>query len=68
MKTSLDFDLISRWKAVARRMLFIPFGVASALALMLALTLIFAFEVYLSEVHDGPFKKYLVFCSGLLDL
>ena len=57
-----------RWKRVARRMLFIPFGVASGLGLILVLTLIFAIEVYVSEVYDGPFKQYLVLSSGLLCL
>lgn len=53
---------------MARRMLFIPFGLASGLVLMLVLTLIFAIEVYVGEVYDGPFKEYLVLSSGLLSL
>lgn len=49
-------------------MLFIPFGLASGLVLMLILTLIFAIEVYVSEVYEGPFREYFVFSSSLLRL
>jgi len=41
-------------------MLFIPFGIASAFGLTLVLAIIFAIEVYVGEVYDGPFKEYLV--------
>jgi hypothetical protein len=41
-------------------MIFLPFGVASAIALLAVLTLIFVVEVYVSEVYDGPFKEFLV--------
>jgi len=43
-----------------RRLLFIPFGILSAIALTAVLTLIFAIEVYLDELYDGPLKQYLV--------
>lgn len=49
-----------RWKSITRRLLFIPFGLASAVILTGLLTLIFAVEIYLDEIYDGPFKYYLV--------
>ena len=45
---------------ILRRLLFVPFGLFSAVALTAVLTLIFAVEVYLDEVYDGPLKQYLV--------
>jgi hypothetical protein len=41
-------------------MLQIPFGLAAGVGLAAVLTLIFAVEVFMSEVYNGPFKQFLV--------
>ena len=41
-------------------MLFIPFGLASGLILAGFLTLVFAVEIYVDDVYDGPFKNFVV--------
>jgi len=51
---------MSRWKRVARGTLQIPFGLAAGIILGAVLTLIFAVEVFMSEVYNGPFKQFLV--------
>jgi len=40
--------------------LFIPFGIVSGLLLAAFLTLVFAVEIYVDDVYDGPFKKFVV--------
>jgi len=50
----------TRWKRIARGMLQIPFGLAAGVGLAAVLTLIFAVEVFMSEVYNGPFKQFLV--------
>lgn len=57
-----------RWKSLLRRMLFIPFGMASAVILTAILTFLFAGEIYLNEVYDGPFKEFLVSYSEVVSL
>ena len=49
---------------MSRRLLFIPIGIVSAIVFSALLTVIFALEIYLDEVYDGPLKYYLV---ALLD-
>jgi hypothetical protein len=44
-------------------MLFIPFGLVSGLLLAGFLTLVFAVEIYVDNVYDGPFKNFIVFLS-----
>jgi hypothetical protein len=41
-------------------MLFIPFGLASGLIFAGFLTLVFAVELFVDEVYDGPFKSFVV--------
>jgi len=53
-------SLTSRWKRIARGSLQIPFGIAAGIGLAAVLTLIFAVEVFMSEVYNGPFKQFLV--------
>jgi len=42
----------------------IPFGIAAGIALAAVLTSIFAVEVFMSEVYNGPFKQFLVDTSS----
>jgi anoctamin-10 len=55
-----------RWKRIARSLLQIPFGMAAGIILAAVLTLIFAVEVFMSEVYNGPFKQFLVFTPTVL--
>lgn len=48
------------WKRVLRGTLQIPFGFAAGMILAAVLTLIFAVEVFMAEVYNGPFKQFLV--------
>jgi len=59
-KPDIHAFLISRWKRIARGTLQIPFGLAAGIGLAAILTLIFAVEVFMSEVYNGPFKQFLV--------
>lgn len=48
------------WKQVARQLLQIPFGFVAFFALGALITLVFAVEIFISELYNGPFKFYLV--------
>ena len=52
--------LICRWKRLLRQSFQIPFALAAAMGLAAVLTMIFAVEVFMSEVYSGPFKQFLV--------
>jgi hypothetical protein len=49
-----------RWKRLLRQSLQVPFELAAGVGLAGVLTMIFAVEVFMSEVYSGPFKQYLV--------
>jgi hypothetical protein len=49
-----------RWKRLLRQSLQIPFALAAGAGLAAVLTMIFAVEVFMSEVYSGPFKHFLV--------
>ena len=51
---------MSSWKRALRQSLQIPFALAAGAGLATVLTLIFAVEVFMSEVYKGPFKQFLV--------
>jgi len=52
--------LICRWKRLLRQSFQIPFALAAGMGLVAVLTMIFAVEVFMSEVYSGPFKQFLV--------
>jgi hypothetical protein len=57
-----------RWKRLLRQSLQVPFELAAGVGLAGVLTMIFAVEVFMSEVYSGPFKQYLVLpalCKGV---
>jgi anoctamin-10 len=53
-------DVDCRWKRLLRQSLQVPFELAAGIGLAGVLTMIFAVEVFMSEVYSGPFKQYLV--------
>lgn len=52
--------VFSTRKQVLRQLLQIPFALVAGLALGTLIVVIFAMEVFISEVYQGPFKAYLV--------
>lgn len=49
-----------KWKQVARQTLQVPFMLISFITLGALIVMVFAVEVLISEVYEGPFKFYLV--------
>ncbi|KAL1965672.1 hypothetical protein VTN77DRAFT_5349 [Rasamsonia byssochlamydoides] len=58
--------VFSTWKQVLRQLLQIPFALVAGLALGTLIVVIFAIEVFISEVYQGPFKTYLDFLPTIL--
>lgn len=55
------------WKRLARQSLQIPFALGASGLLSALYATVFAIEIFLSEVYNGPFKTVLVFLpTGLL--
>lgn len=48
------------WKRIARQALQIPFTIAALFTLGALIVFVFAVEVLISELYDGPFKVWLV--------
>ncbi|KAL0574341.1 hypothetical protein V5O48_007623 [Marasmius crinis-equi] len=58
--------LFPKWKRLARQSLTVPFAAAAALVLGALIALVFAVEVFISEVYEGPFKWYLEYLPTIL--
>jgi anoctamin-10 len=54
------------WKQFARQMLLVPFASVASIALGALIVASFASEVFISEVYDGPFKRYFEFVPTVL--
>lgn len=48
------------WKQIARRLVQIPFVLLAAFSLGALIAMVYAAEVLISEVYEGPYKSYLV--------
>ncbi|KAI9933539.1 hypothetical protein ASPWEDRAFT_53298 [Aspergillus wentii DTO 134E9] len=53
-------------KQFLRQLLFIPFATVACLALGTLIVVTFGFEVFISEVYNGPFKEYLEFLPTVI--
>ncbi len=56
--------VFSPYRRLARQMLQVPFAAACVVALGGVIAGCFAIEIFITEVYNGPFKQYLVSCSG----
>lgn len=54
------------WKRLARQSLQIPFALGASALLSALYASVFAVEIFLSEVYNGPFKSVLVFLPTTL--
>lgn len=54
------------WKRLARQSLQIPFALGASALLSALYASVFAVEIFLSEVYNGPFKSVLVFLPATL--
>lgn len=50
----------SHRKQIARQLLQIPFALVAMIGLGSLITIVFAIEIFISEVYNGPYKFYLV--------
>ncbi|KAH8205448.1 hypothetical protein TruAng_000354 [Truncatella angustata] len=55
-----------KWKSIARQSLQIPFLAFCLLTLGALITMVFAIEVLISEVYQGPYQQYLEYLPTLL--
>ena len=55
-----------KWKTVTRQLLQIPFFITALFMLGAIITSVFAVEIVISEVYDGPYKWYLEYLPTLL--
>ncbi|KAJ8104246.1 calcium-activated chloride channel-domain-containing protein [Lipomyces tetrasporus] len=54
------------WKRVIKQFTAIPTALTAGLMLMGVQAIVFAIEIFLSEIYDGPLKQYLVFLPTAL--
>ncbi|GME23094.1 Transmembrane protein 16k [Neofusicoccum parvum] len=55
-----------KWKQIARQTLQIPFILMSFITLGALIVMVFAVEVLISEVYEGPFKSWLEYLPTIL--
>jgi hypothetical protein len=56
----------SPWKRLQRQVLQVPFALACVAMLGSLIASCFAVEIFISEIYNGPFKKYLTFIPTVI--
>ncbi|KAK9458777.1 calcium-activated chloride channel-domain-containing protein [Lipomyces oligophaga] len=54
------------WKRVVKQLTAVPTAIVAGLLLMCLQALVFAIEIFISEIYDGPLKQYLMFLPTAL--
>lgn len=62
--TGQETHIFSAPKRMQRQLLQIPFVIAASLALGTVIATCFGIEIFISEVYNGPFKTWLVYCAA----
>jgi len=64
--TGEKIKVFPEWKRMVRQSLIVPFALAASGTLCAFIACVFAIEVFISEVYNGPFKSVLVFLPTVL--